>query len=525
MEPSAFALSSLATNPVDNSNPPLAKKKLQRTTDSNNQKRRCVSTACVACRRRKSKCDGALPSCAACASVYGTECIYDPNSDHRRKGVYKEKVESSKTHDSTLQILIEAILNAAEDDVHEIVRRIRTCDNLDVMAESLSTKSDYGAGNVDSVDDNDLDNEYSTTLPVEGERDLAGKMGELRLENGAVRFIGGTSNLIYLGPETVLQGEADMAEFVTADTNPITSWTNVSKDPQVIIHLLNMYWNWHYPYFTTLSRSLFYRDFLRGESHVSAHRTAYCSPLLVNAMLALGCHFTNVGAAYAVPGDSWTKGDHFFTEAKRIIMVNDEYEKPRLATVQALALMSVREAGCGREARGWVYSGMSFRMAQDLGLNMDMTGVTANNQHMDEKEIDARRVTFWGCFLFDKCWSNYLGRLPQLPQNSYSVPKYDVFPDEDAQDWSPYTDTGYDEANKQPSRTRAIGLQLLRLSEISSDLLLFFYHPNHIRRSHSKAVELKKLSELHRRLEDWRKEVPKELEPKDGQLPNVILMQ
>jgi hypothetical protein len=35
-------------------------------------KRRCVSTACIACRKRKSKCDGNTPSCAACASVYGT---------------------------------------------------------------------------------------------------------------------------------------------------------------------------------------------------------------------------------------------------------------------------------------------------------------------------------------------------------------------------------------------------------------------------------------------------------------------
>ena len=35
-------------------------------------KRRCVSTACIACRRRKSKCDGNTPSCAACSSVYGT---------------------------------------------------------------------------------------------------------------------------------------------------------------------------------------------------------------------------------------------------------------------------------------------------------------------------------------------------------------------------------------------------------------------------------------------------------------------
>lgn len=65
--------------------------------------------------------------------------------------------------------------------------------------------------------------------------------------------------------------------------------------------------------------------------------------------------------------------------------------------MQALALMSVREAGCGREAKGWVYSGMSFRMAYDLGLNVD-SGLL----NLDEQEIDARRMTIWGCFLFDK---------------------------------------------------------------------------------------------------------------------------
>jgi len=74
-------------------------------------KRRCVSSACIACRRRKSKCDGNTPSCAACASVYHTECVYDLNSDHRRKGVYKKDIDSLKTQNGTLQTLIEAILN------------------------------------------------------------------------------------------------------------------------------------------------------------------------------------------------------------------------------------------------------------------------------------------------------------------------------------------------------------------------------------------------------------------------------
>jgi Fungal specific transcription factor domain len=80
--------------------------------------------------------------------------------------------------------------------------------------------------------------------------------------------------------------------------------------------------------------------------------------------------------------------------------------------------MSVREAGCGREAKGWVYSGMSFRMACDLGLNLDSGGMYyKTNSALDETEEDARRITFWGCFLFDKYVSatGFVGHISTLP--------------------------------------------------------------------------------------------------------------
>lgn len=491
------------------------KKKSRSSRDAAAIKRRCVSTACIACRRRKSKCDGNTPSCAACSSVYGTECIYDPNSDHRRKGVYKEKIDSLKTRSSTLQTLIQAILNAAEDDVPNLIRQIRTCESLDDVADSIIRQEN---GMDEDEDEIDYNPSYTTTLLPTFETELSGKMGELRLENGSVRFLGGTSNLIYLEPTE--DGEVNGAELITQQDEPLTSWTTVTSDTEVIVHLINMYFTWHYPYFTTLSKSLFYRDFLLGKPQGTPKRTVYCSSLLVNAMLALGCHFTNSPKGCADPNDPTTKGDAFFAEAKRLIVENDEYEKPRLTTIQALSLMSVREAGCGREARGWVYSGMSFRMAQDMGLNLDYK----NKEGMDEKEVDARRVTFWGCFLFDKCWSNYLGRLPQLPVSNITVPKYDVFPDEDADIWSPYTDSGVGQLHSQASRTRTVALQISALCEISSDLLIFFYHPQHLERSVGRSQELRKLGDLQTRLETWRKDLPKELEPKEGQLPNVLLM-
>ncbi|KAK4912449.1 hypothetical protein LTR49_019063, partial [Elasticomyces elasticus] len=458
---------------------------------------------------------------------------------HRRKGVYKNDIADLKTRETTLQTLIEAILNSPEEDVPALVQEIRTCESLDAVAERIKRRDQSDA---DGEEDDASVRQQGAVQGRTFETQLYGKMGDLRLDDGSVRYIGGTSNLIHLAQD---ESNESIDEY-SQQEDPITSWTNVTDDPELVVHLLNMYFTCtyyhsvlvfvrrresdaltrHYTYFTTLPKNLFYRDFLLGKPPATAkRRTYYCSPLLVNAILALGCHFSSRPGTRLDMEDSATAGDHFFKEAKRLIMENDEHEKPRLTTVQALALMSVREAGCGREAKGWVYSGMSFRMACDMGLNLD-SGRLTNDKAVngDEAEEDSRRVTFWGCFLFDKCWSNYLGRLPQLPTSMITAPKIDVFPDEDSAQWSPYSDSGFTQAHSQPARTRAVALQITKLCEISSDLMLRFYNPSSEGQTKSRAGELKKLSDLHSRLETWRRELPAELEPKEGGLANVLVM-
>jgi hypothetical protein len=368
--------------------------------------------------------------------VYNTECIYDPNSDHRRKGVYKKDVENLKTRNSTLQTLIQAILNYPEDDVAALVQKIRTCESLDAVAEDIIAKEN---GEDEDDEDEQLSPMASPSLAAKPtfESQLSGKMGELRLEDGSTRYIGGTSHLIYLG--TGSEGTDSPASYTNAEQyqqqeNPITSWTTVTSDPELVYHLINMYFCWHYSFFTTLPKNLFFRDFALGKPPPGSRRkTEYCTPLLVNAMLALGSHFTSWPAARAIRDDSATAGDHFFKEAKRLILEGDLHEVPALTTVQALALMSVREAGCGREAKGWVYSGMSFRMACDLGLNLDSGGMQSKS-NINETEEDARRITFWGCFLFDKCVPLLLYRiestsdsiqvLVELPRTSSTASQY-----------------------------------------------------------------------------------------------------
>jgi hypothetical protein len=124
-----------------------------------------------------------------------------------------------------------------------------------------------------------------------------------------------------------------------------------------------------------------------------------------------------------------------------------------------------------------------------------------------------------------RCWSNYLGRIPLLQLPNITIGKPEVFGSEDSEMWSPYTDSGIAHSRAQPARTRAVALQISKLAEISSDLLLSFYHHSQIEKPIGKQAELKKLSDLHTRLEAWKTELPQEFEPREGQLPQVLLMQ
>lgn len=105
------------------------------------------------------------------------------------------------------------------------------------------------------------------------------------------------------------------------------------------------------------------------------------------------------------------------------------------------------------------------------------------------------------------------------------MPKFDVLPVKDADICAAYTDSGFKHTHAQPCRTRALALQILALCEISNDLMLSFYNPKDMDKPRAKHAELEKLGKIQQRLEAWRRDLPKELEPKEGGLPSILVMQ
>lgn len=170
--------------------------------------------------------------------------------------------------------------------------------------------------------------------------------------------------------------------------HPWGTWTNVTTDNNLVHHLLALYFCWEYPTFASLSKEHFLRDFQIG-------RDRFCSPILVNALLALECRFSTQPGTHENPNDPYTSGDHFLKEAMRIF--NNETDHRSLTTVQALGIMAIRVASCGRISESWYYAGQSQRLAIEMGLNQ-----TGSSKENDDEELAVKAATFWGAFALDQ---------------------------------------------------------------------------------------------------------------------------
>ena len=275
----------------------------------------------------------------------------------------KRDIEALKGQNDALGIIVASIRSSTDAEVAEIVQQIRADEDLDSIAESLKK---------------------NLMLPERSgaefaEKELSNMIGRPSIDaSGAVKHYGHASSL-----SLVCDGERS-----PTDSQISGVWTKVTRDTAFVEHLMNLYFCWAHPGFLTFSKELFLDDMANCQSR-------YCSPLLVNALLAFACAYSDRPGAREDPCDPKTAGDHFFAEAKQLLNENDS---SKLTTVQALAIMGVREASCGRDSSGFQYVGRCIRMLIELGLHLSFASAS---DKISPTELEARKITFWGCFIND----------------------------------------------------------------------------------------------------------------------------
>ncbi|KAL7916839.1 fungal-specific transcription factor domain-containing protein [Trichoderma velutinum] len=101
-------------------------------------------------------------------------------------------------------------------------------------------------------------------------------------------------------------------------------------------------------------------------------------------------------------------------------------ETPHTTVVQTLLALAFVELGNGHHVKGWMLSGMAFRMGQDIGLHQDPRFLIHDDSTITfTDDFSLRRRVYWGCYVADKMISLYLGRPMMLHEADAAVDPLD----------------------------------------------------------------------------------------------------
>jgi hypothetical protein len=161
--------------------------------------------------------------------------------------------------------------------------------------------------------------------------------------------------------------------------------------------LMATFFQTQYQYHMCLYREYFLRDYDAGQG-------PYYSDLLMYAICSMGALACEEVAVQQL-------SSLFFNKAQELLY-GSALESPNLTTLQALILLGHREIGYGKTSKGWLFSGMAFRLAHEMGLHLDPNNWNGSDDSRIEREI--LRRTYWAAFIADKQLSLYFGRPPAL---------------------------------------------------------------------------------------------------------------
>jgi len=111
--------------------------------------------------------------------------------------------------------------------------------------------------------------------------------------------------------------------------------------------------------------------------------------MLIYSILSLGCQYVDKDDETVDVARHIAMGDLYFHEADTLL---NAVQESSLTTVQASAVMALREASCGREKNCYRYLGRSVRMAMELNLHLSVEG---NGNGLQQLDIETAKVTFW----------------------------------------------------------------------------------------------------------------------------------
>ncbi|KAH8590206.1 fungal-specific transcription factor domain-containing protein [Bisporella sp. PMI_857] len=472
--------------------------------------RRCGrGLTCANCRARKVRCEGSQPTCKTC-EVYHDECRYD------------------KAPPISQVIAMAKRLQEAEDVIAELRAKVDTTSpsslqiNITPQDGHLHNALD-GTGTPSTPyipisgseflpEDQTGDTAVHTTSKVSTAADLSVD------EHGEIQYYGPTSAVhdppqIDLPVPQALSSHpnvftrADARSALAAQARESAIWEefalgNASLQTgiprQVLAKLLHLHWTWVSPMFMWVYRPAFIRDMAIGGR--------YYSEFLLTVICAHAAKYQDGNCA------------EFLLARVRRLLGTAIQQPSSIPTVQALLQLSARELASGSISQAWVYSGIAFRMASDLGLQHSVPDIKG----LGPVDLEIRTRLFWSCFFWDKATSLYAGRLPAVTELLHHRTLDQLDGSTELEVWTPYhgdslnlTKLSNDQYPLHKSYTVSCFANSCKLAIIINDVIIQLYSRR------SRTVAEASLIEIKPRLALWRAQSPAHLRYDPSTLPAI----
>ncbi|RHZ67269.1 hypothetical protein CDV55_102628 [Aspergillus turcosus] len=431
-----------------------------------------VSTACLACKKSKRKCSG-VPPCDNCRA-FNRVCIFDESLDQRRRVAQKRTAEELNYHRDMLNDLFRVIRTA--DEPHalkllDIIRKNATAEEIRAFIDETLIRLEHEPGDGQAVQKLE---DVRRTIDVEGADP------SFRRKVMDIHFL------------------CDEAPCKV----PAKPWTSVTEDADLVSHLVSLYFTWDYPFHAFLDRDVFLKYMASGRVD-----SEFCSPFLVNALLANACHFSEFSEAYVVPGDLVTKGADFLSEAERLR--EEDTQKLSLTYLQGtLLLYSIS----GNDDLGYIMLHQAIRAGESLGL-FGPKGLKFE-QITPEMDVSIKR-TAWGLFQIDTVVHTGFLRSSLIAKVNVDRIGRD---DDRASLWTPYPS----HRAARPAYLNQYFDESCNLCEIARDISRVLFADD--QSNASAAYRRQTKDDLYERLRRWHNALPDVFDPGRRPPPHIILL-
>ena len=441
-----------------------------------------VSEACEGCQRKRRRCTGNQP-CLLCLQS-NIDCVFAAKPDGRRKDARKRKVEDMQNDSDLLYDLLRSIRDSDDAGMKQILSVVRS--NASVAEVKVHIKKQIIDAQLDDRDPSPELEDLDRT--IDAVQQQATFLNTPMLDEFSSTRIGRSRARSYEEPPIMV---------------PASPWTQVTRDDDLVSHLVSVWNSWDGNWYDYIDLDLFLKDMRAGDLDCD-----YCSPMLVNALLAMSCFYSDYAESKTRRGKDSRLSLQFLGEATRLLA--DAGDGPSLLKAQTMALLNMAFSLNGQDSVGYSYVKRAYAMCLEL-----QSLAAKSKKPQDEKNQRTLHRACWGIFAIvavsDLCLHQPMS-LP-APDLDLRLPKQ-----ADTLDWTPYPRVG----SPRPSYKNELLNESLLLMPIVREIpqVIYVSNPAASEGSHDDLQD--SIFSLHTRLLSWydnRRSYP---EPSTSSAPSLF---